>query len=96
MNLAAREEEERVRDFLDRVSGEKGGRNRQDCGHEAGDKDSFVDIMSGNTADGNAELEGWTFADALACANLYIETLAEGLIDTSQLPKCFSPSFNLL
>ena len=33
---------------------------------EADDNDSFVDIMSGITALGGAESEGWIFADALA------------------------------
>ena len=53
---------------------------------EADGKDSFVDIMSGITAVGGAESEGWTFADALARANLSMETLAEGVVDTSRLP----------
>ena len=68
------------------MSGEKGAQNRQDCGGEGADDDSFVDIMSGLTADGNAESEVWTLADALARAYLSVETLAEGFIDTSQLP----------
>ena len=43
--------------------------------------------MSGISAVGGAEFEGWTFADALACANLSVETLAEGVVvDTSRLP----------
>ena len=48
----------------------------------------FLDIMSGITADGIAESEGWTFADAWACTNLSVETLAAVVIDTSQLPAC--------
>ena len=42
--------------------------------------------MSGITALGGAESEGWTFAGALARANLSMETLAEGVVDTSCLP----------
>ena len=52
---------------------------------EADDNDSFVDIMSGISAAGGAESEGWTFADALVRANLSVETLAEGVVDTSRL-----------
>ena len=44
--------------------------------------------MSGITAVGDAESEGWTFADALACANLSVDTLAEGVVGTSRLPTC--------
>ena len=53
---------------------------------EADGNDSFVDIMSGITAVGEAESEGWTFEDALAYANLSVETFAEGIVDTSRLP----------
>ena len=53
---------------------------------EADDDDSFVDILSGITAVDGAESEGWTFADALARANLSVQTLAEGVVDTSSLP----------
>ena len=53
---------------------------------EADDNDSFVDNMSGITVAGGAESEGWTFADALVRANLSVETLAEGVVDTSRLP----------
>ena len=60
---------------------------------EADDNDSFVDIMSGITAVGGAQSEGWTFADALARANLSVETLAEGVVDTSQLPTRESSFF---
>ena len=53
---------------------------------EADDNDSFVDIMSGINAAGGAESEVWKFADALVRANLSVETLAEGVVDTSRLP----------
>ena len=42
--------------------------------------------MSGITAVGGAESEGWTFADALARAHFSVETLAEGVVDTPRLP----------
>ena len=44
--------------------------------------------MSGITAVSDAESEGWTFADALTRANLSVETLAEGVVNTSRLPTC--------
>ena len=50
--------------------------------------------MSGITAVGGAESKGWTFADALARANLSVETLAEGVVvDTSHLPTRESSFF---
>ena len=50
--------------------------------------------MSGITAVGGAESEGWLFADALARTNLALETLAEGVIvDTSRLPTGESSFF---
>ena len=60
---------------------------------EVDDNDSFVDIMSGFTAVGDVESEGWTFADAVARANLSVETLAEGVVDTSRLPTRKSSFF---
>ena len=60
---------------------------------EADDNDSFVDIMSGISAAGGAESEGWTFADALVRANLSVETLAEGVVGTSRLPTRESSFF---
>ena len=60
---------------------------------EADDNDSFVDIMSGISAAGGAESEGWTFADALVRANLSVETLAEGVVGTSRLPTPDSSFF---
>ena len=60
---------------------------------EADENDGFVDIMSGISAVGGAESEGWTFADALVRANLSVETLAEGVVDTSRLPTRESSFF---
>ena len=59
----------------------------------SGDNDSFVDIVSGITAVGGAESENWIFADALARANLSVETLAEGVVDPSHLPTRESSFF---
>ena len=60
---------------------------------EGDDNDSFVDIMSGISAAGGAESEGWTFADALVRANLSVETLGEGVVGTSRLPTRESSFF---
>ena len=86
LKVAATEEEECIRELLDGVSGQEGARSGQKCRCEGDDGGSFVDIMSGFTAGGGAESEGWTIADALDRANFSLETLAEGVIDTSQLP----------
>ena len=80
--------EDCVRDFLDQLSGEESVAIHLVIGGEADDNDSFVDIMSGITAVGDAELEGWTFGDALARANLSMETLAEVVVDTPHFPTC--------
>ena len=60
---------------------------------EADDNDSFVDIISGISAAGGAESEGWTLADALVRANLSVETLPEGVVGTSRLPTRESSFF---
>ena len=86
--VAVREGEECVQDFLDQLSGEESAVRHFVFGGEADDNDSFVEIMSGITTLGDAESEGWIFADALARANLSVETLAEGVVDTSRLPVC--------
>ena len=87
-SVAVREGEECVQDFLDHLTGEESYSRHFILGGEADDNDSSVDIMSGITAVGNAESEGWTFADALARTKLSLETLAEGVVDTSPLPTC--------
>ena len=84
VSAVVEEDEECVGESGNAVSGEEstvGYRER-----EADDNDSFVDIMSGISAAGGAESEGWTFANALVRANLSVETLAEGVVDTSRLP----------
>ena len=60
---------------------------------EADDNDSFLDIMSGISAAGGAESEGWKFADALVRANLSVETLAQGVVGKSRLPTRESSFF---
>ena len=84
VSAAVEEGEECVGEFVSPVSGKKGAARHLEG--EADDNDSFVDIMSRITAVGEAESEGWTFADALARANLSVQTLAEGVVETSRLP----------
>ena len=74
VSAAVEEGEECVGELSRPVSGEEGSVRHLEG--EADDSDSFVDIMSGVTEAGGAESEGWTFADALARANLSVETLA--------------------
>ena len=83
VSAAAEEGEECVGEFASPVSGKESGVRHLEG--EADDNDSFVDIMSGITAVGGAESEGWTFVDALVRANLSVETLAEGVVDTPRL-----------
>ena len=78
------EDEECVGESGNTVSGEESTVGYREG--EADDNDSFVDVMSGFSAAGGAESEGWTFADALVRANLSVETLAEGVVGTSRLP----------
>ena len=82
VSAAVEEGEECVGEFSSPVSGEESAVRHLEG--EADDNDSFVDIMSGITAIGGAESERWTFDDALARANLSMETLAEDVVDTSR------------
>ena len=86
MSVAVQDEEECVRDFLDHLSGEEMAARHLVLGGEADDNDSFVDVVSSITAVGEFESDGWTSADALARANSSEQTLAEGVVDTSDLP----------
>ena len=83
--------EECVGEFPSPVAGDESAARHLEG--ESDDNDSFVDIMSGITAVGGAESEGWTFADALARANFSVDTLAEGVVDTSRLPTGESSFF---
>ena len=82
VSAVVEEDEECVGEFSSPVAGEESAARHLE---EAVDNDSFVDIMSGITAVVGAESEGWTFADALARANLSVATLAEGVVDTSRM-----------
>ena len=93
VSAAVEEAEERVEEFVDHGSGQEG--DARHLGEEADNNDSLIDIMSGISAVGDTESEGWTFADALARANLSVETLAEGVVDTSRWPTRESSLFIL-
>ena len=90
VSAVVEEDEEFVGEFSSPVAGEESAARHLE---EADDNDSFVDILSGITAVGGAESEGWTFVDALARVNLSVETLAEGVIDTSRMPTRESSFF---
>ena len=86
------EDEECVEESGNAVSGDESTVGYREG--ERGDNDSFVDIMSGISAAGGAESEGWTFAEAPVRANLSVETLAEGVVDdASRLPTRESSFF---
>ena len=91
VSAAVEEGEECVGEFVSPVSGEEGAARHLEG--EGKENDGFVDIMSGISAVGGAESEGWTFADALARPNLSMETLPEGVVDTSRLPTRESSFF---
>ena len=91
VSAAVEEDEEFVGEVASPVAGEDSAARHLEG--EADDNDSFVDIMSWITVAGGAESGGWTFADALVRANLSVETLAEGVVDTSRLPTRESSSF---
>ena len=57
VSVAVREGEERVEEFVDHLSGEESAARHFALQVEADDNDSFVDIMSGITAIGDAESE---------------------------------------
>ena len=91
VSAAVETDEECVAEFAIPVSGEESAVRHLEG--EAVDNDSFDDIMSGITAVGGAESEGWTFADTLARSDLSVETSAEGVVDTSRLPTRESSFF---
>ena len=93
VSVALREGEECVQEFVDHLSGEESAARHFVLEGETDGHDSFVNIMSGITALGDAGSECWTFAGTLARANLSVETLAEGVVDTSRLPTCLSAFF---
>ena len=64
--MAVREGEECVQDFLDHLSGEESAARHFVLEGEVDDNDSFVDIIRGINAIGDAESKGWIFADTLA------------------------------
>ena len=89
--MAVDEGQECVERLVDPVKGEESAVRQLEG--EADDIDSFVDIMNGMNAVGDVQSEGCIFADALARTNLSVETLAEGVVDTSRLLTCESSFF---
>ena len=51
-------------------------------------KDAFVDVVGGGQRDASAESEGFTFANVFKRANLFSETVLEGVVCWSELPLC--------
>ena len=71
-SVAVEESEECVEEFVRHLSGKESAVRH--LKGKVDDNDSVVDIISGITANGDAESEGWTFVDALARANLSVWT----------------------
>ena len=63
---------------------------------EASEGDSFVDIMGSLENETGGEFEGFTFADTLQRADLLSATVLEGVVDTPDLPFCYSSFFIIL
>ena len=63
---------------------------------EASEGDSFVDIMGGLEKETGVESEGFTFEDVLQRADLLSEIVLEGVVDTNDLPLCWSSVFMFL
>ena len=93
VSVDARKSKECVDEFVDHLSVEESAACHFVLEGEADDNDTFVDVMSGFIGVGDAESEGSTFADALGRANLSVETLAEGVVDTSHMLICESSFF---
>ena len=91
VSAVVEEDEECAGEVASPVAGEESAARH--LGGDADDNYSFVDIMSGINVAGGAESEGWTFVDALVRANLSVEALAEGIVDTYRLPTRESSFF---
>ena len=84
VNVVIIEGEECVRGALAEVEAKIGG------AEEASEGDSFVDIMGGLEKETGGESDGFTFADILQRADLLSETVLERVVDTPDLPLCYS------
>ena len=51
-------------------------------------EDTFVDVVGSGQRDESAESEAFTFADALMRANLFSETVLDGVLKSFELPLC--------
>ena len=87
LDVVVREGEECVRRTLEEV--EASGSWTE----EASERDSFVDIMGSLDKETGSESEGFTFADILQRADLLSGTVLEGVVDTPDLPLCWSSFF---
>ena len=56
----------------------------------------FVDIMGCLEKETGGESEGFTFEDILQRADLLLETVLEGVVDTPYFPLCLSSFFIFL
>ena len=82
LDVVLREGEECVRRALEEVEAS------DSLTEEAGEGDSFMDIMGSLENETGGESEGFTFADILQRAVLLSEIVLEGVVDTPDLPLC--------
>ena len=52
--------------------------------------------MGGRDIEAGGELEGFTFANTMLWADLLSQTILKGVVDTSELPFCYSSFFILI
>ena len=90
LDVVVREGEECVRRALEEVEASDSWTD------ETSDGGSFADIMGALKKENGGESEGFTFADILQRAALLSETVLEGVVDSPDLPLCYSSFFKFL
>ena len=90
LDVVVREGDECVRRALEEVEASD---SRTE---EASEGASFVEIMRSLENETGGESEGFTFADILQRVDLLSETVLEGVVDTPDLPLCWSSFFIFL
>ena len=81
-NVSMQEGEECVRRVLEEIEASD---SRIE---EASEGESFIDIMGGLEEEVGSESEGLTLADILRRADLWSETVLEGMVGVCDLPLC--------
>ena len=93
VSVAAREGEVCAEEFVDHLSGEESAARQFDLDGEADDNDSFVDIVSGITAVGDAESEGLDFCGCAGTCEFVGGDIGRACCWHVSLPSSFPISF---